>query len=105
MYRIFRTEVFIREFGKIIPKNLVRDIESRILKIAENPYIGKPLGHHLWELKADKFRVYYTICDDELIVLFIGVSDKKHQQDRIDALKNIPLYEAIEKYKKLRDIL
>ncbi len=40
------------------------------------------------ELKNDKFRVYYLIYDQLVVVLFVGVSDKKNQQAVINIVKN-----------------
>ncbi|MBS3124485.1 hypothetical protein J4437_07715 [Candidatus Woesearchaeota archaeon] len=40
------------------------------------------------ELKNDKFRVYYLIYDLQIIVLFVGVSDKKTQQSVINIIKS-----------------
>ena len=89
-YSIVKTPIFDKKFHKIIPKNLQDDIRRRIQKLADDPYIGKPLGSMFFrELKADKFRVYYRIREDRIEVILITVSDKKHQEETIQAIKNI----------------
>ena len=70
----------------------------------ENPYaLGKPLGY-LWfrELKNDKWRVYYLVYDQLVVVLFVGVSDKKIQQVVINVIKgNLKVFkEFVEKEAK-----
>lgn len=64
--------------------------ENQIKKLQENPYaLGKPLGYPWFrELKSDKFRVYYLVYDQMVVVLFVGVSDKKSQQTAINTIRN-----------------
>jgi len=82
------TEEFEKSFRKTIPLSMQDQLWSRIRKLEENPYIGKPLGHiDLRELKADKFRIYFMIYKEKVLVLLVGVSDKKQQQMAIDTIK------------------
>ena len=98
MYKIIRTESFKKLFYKFIPKNLQADLERRILKLSENPYNSKLLTDKLREIKAGKFRLYFFIIESKVIILFVGISDKKTQQGTINALKdfNIVKYKNFE---------
>ena len=95
MYNIVKTESFKKLFHKLIPKNLQGDIERRIRKLSENPYNSKLLTERLREIKADKFRIYFVIIESKVLIVFVGVSDKKDQQRMIDSLKEFDF----EKYK------
>lgn len=69
-----------------------------------NPFsIGKSLSYKWFrELKNEGFRVYYLIYEKEIIVLFVGVSDKKSQQRVINIIKNnIKMFQNFIKEKEL----
>jgi mRNA-degrading endonuclease RelE of RelBE toxin-antitoxin system len=88
MYKILQTINFDKVFKKTIPENLKEIVKNKINKLKNNPYIGKPLSYSFFrELKIDKFRIYYSIYEDYLIILVIGVSDKKLQQETINLIK------------------
>ena len=88
-YNIRETPLFVIKFSKIIPLNKQKDVRSRIKKLQNNPYTGKPLGYkYLRELKLDKFRIYYIVSDKDIIILLITVSDKKQQKETIKFIKN-----------------
>ncbi len=82
------TEGFEKQFNKTIPLSLQSQLWRRINKLKENPYVGKPLGDKSFrELKAEKFRVYFMVYEEKVLVMMVGVSDKKRQQEVIDAIK------------------
>jgi putative component of toxin-antitoxin plasmid stabilization module len=88
-YEVKTIPLFDDKFSKIIPINKQKDVNRRIAKLSNQPYVGKPLGFkYLRELKIDKFRIYYIIFDREVIVLMVNVSDKKHQQETINFIKS-----------------
>ncbi len=84
-WEIKRTKRFEKGFSKLA-KDIRSRFEEQIKKVEEDPYgIGKPLGNvRLRELKNKGFRVYYAIFNEEIVVLFVGVSGKKDQQETID---------------------
>lgn len=88
VWELKETEEFIHQYQKLPPSMKTR-FEKQFHKVSENPYgIGKPLGYEWFrELKNDKFRVYYLIYDQQVLVLFVGVSDKNSQQKVIDIIK------------------
>lgn len=83
--------------------------ESKIIfrqmhSLGDNPHKGKLLGHVggivIKELKYKKFRFYFItdgyklkIMDEsklvDLLIRFVRMSDKKHQQQTIDEIKKI----------------
>lgn len=91
-YRIKMTDSFERSFHKLIPLNKQEDVKRRIFRLSEQPHIGKPLGYlFLRELKLGKFRIYYSIYEEEVIIVLIEVSNKKQQQKTIQNIKiNLP---------------
>ena len=82
------TDEFEHQFNKL-PSYIKNRFEKQFKKVEVNPFmIGKPLGFPWFrELKNDKFRVYYLIYEKQIIVLFVGVSDKKSQQETIELIK------------------
>lgn len=85
-YLLKETEDFEKQFSKL-PKDIRLRFEKQFNKLKENPFaLGKPLKGYPWfrELKCGVYRVYYLVYESEVIVLFVGVSDKKSQQEMID---------------------
>lgn len=82
-WKILKTDLFERKFN-----SLDQSIQKQIIKIRdklkENPFVGKPLQvHYLREKKIGKFRIYYLIYKEYLIVYMITLSEKKDQQKAI----------------------
>jgi mRNA-degrading endonuclease RelE of RelBE toxin-antitoxin system len=102
VYRLIRTQAFDRAFARLSPD--IRERFSRQLdKVVLDPYsLGKPLGRS-WcrELKQEGFRLYYTIYDEEVVVLLVDVSSKKDQQVRIERIREEldVLYDFVRKNK------
>ena len=85
--------------------------ESKIIfrqmqSLGDNPHKGKPLGHVggivIKELRYKNFRFYFItdgyklkIMDKsklvDLLIRFVRMSDKKHQQQTIDEIRKILL--------------
>ncbi|MBI2548414.1 type II toxin-antitoxin system RelE/ParE family toxin [Candidatus Woesearchaeota archaeon] len=93
MYTIFTTDEFDKRFSKL-DKIIQQQIEKEITQLEINPYVGKPLGYRFFrEKKAKKYRIYYLIYEDYVVVFVITLSDKKGQQLAIDHIKDlIPFY-------------
>ncbi len=89
MWELRETNEFEHKFEEL-PPDIKERFEDQIKKLRENPYgLGKPLGYPWFrELRNDKFRVYYLIYDQLVVVLFVGISDKKNQQAVINIVKN-----------------
>jgi len=86
-WRILKTELFEKKFNK-----LDRSIQNQIKKIRdqlkENPYVGKSLQvEFLREKKVGKFRIYYLIYKENVIVYMITISEKKDQQKAINTIR------------------
>jgi mRNA-degrading endonuclease RelE of RelBE toxin-antitoxin system len=92
-YHIGTTKQFDKDFSKLDNSVKVR-IEDEIEQLAINPYVGRPLGYKFFrEKKVDKFRFYYLIYEDHVVVFLIAISEKKDQQKTIDTIKHlIPHY-------------
>ncbi len=87
-WKLIQTEIFEKRFKKLIPPDIQIVIKKQIKKLKENPYTGKPLGYRfIREKKFKKWRIYYIIYEDLLIIFFIQVNDKKLQQQTIDSFK------------------
>ncbi len=82
------TQMFHKKFNKLIPKHSQEQVRQRIMKLAEQPYQGKPLGYDfLREIKIGKYRIYYVLFKEQITLLLITISDKKTQQDTINMIK------------------
>jgi len=88
-YKLKGTDEFEKQFNKF-PQDIKNKFEKQFKKVKKDPYgIGKPLGYKWFrELKNKKSRVYYLIYEKEIIVLFVGISDKKNQQEIIEFVTN-----------------
>ena len=92
MYNIKQTEKFSKWLLKL--KDLQGKIAiARRIERMRNGNFGdyKSVGKTVSELRIDKgpgYRVYYTIKDDEIIILLIG-GDKSTQSKDIDKAQNL----------------
>ncbi len=92
-----QTDAFEKEFNKLIPKNMQNIVKKQLLKLKENPFVGRSLGFKFFrEKKFDKWRIYYLIYNDKIVVYFVGISDKKLQQTKINELKK--LFKSFKEY-------
>ena len=107
MFKVFRTEKFNKEINRKFSKEEQKQVENFEKKqLVNNPYVGDPLGYRfLREKRVDGKRVYFLIYDDIKTVLMVGQSDKKTQQETIDAIKaRLPeYYEVIKEAIKQHD--
>lgn len=109
-YTLVRIGKFEKAFNKL-PLHIRERFKKQFKKLEEDPYsIGKPLGYKwLRELKNKGYRVYYFIYDEEVIVLLVGVSDKKDQKEVILFIKsNIMVFREFVKskyYKGVRPLI
>ncbi len=86
-YRIFITETFERDFGKL-PKEEQERLEKLKEKLKINPFVGKPLGYKFFrEKKIGSKRLYYLIYENKVSVLLVAYGGKKNQQATINAIK------------------
>ncbi len=98
VYIVKTTALFNADFPKIIPRQFQSDVRRRLLKLRDNPFVGRPLGDKYFrELKLDKFRIYFIIFEQEVIVFVVAVSDKKRQKETILLIKK--------KYPELRKLV
>lgn len=68
--KITRSPLFIKETKKL-DKTLLEKLKKQILKIIDNPQVGKPLKYKRNErtIYIKPFRLIYAIVEDELILL------------------------------------
>jgi len=99
MYKVYRTETFDRQVRKL-SKEEQKQVERIEQQLKVNPFVGKPLGYAFFrEKRIREKRIYYLIYVDLVVVLLVGLSDKKTQQATINEIKNkLPeYYEAVKK--------
>ncbi len=88
-FNIQTTLEFEKKF-KILDNSIKTSIQKVINQLKINPYLGKPLGYKFFrEKKVKNFRVYYLVFDDVLIVLLVGLSNKKNQKEVINNIKKL----------------
>ena len=97
MFRLFTTSEFDSDFLKLdeSDKKKVRKIMNELKTRGSD--IGKPLGRKYFrEKKFGNKRIYFLVYKEQLIVLAVGISNKKMQQDTINnillELKNYEEY-------------
>jgi hypothetical protein len=96
-------------------KSESKKIFNLMNSLTENPHKGKALGNVggivIKELKHDSFRFYFItdgyklkVMDKEklidLLIRFVRISDKKHQQQTINEIKKVLLNFGVEGFLK-----
>jgi mRNA interferase RelE/StbE len=69
-YRLVYSET-VRDIIKNLHPDLKSIVRARLKKIADNPYIGKPLVKELsgyFSLKAKRYRIIYKIQEESHII-------------------------------------
>ncbi|MFC1682406.1 type II toxin-antitoxin system RelE/ParE family toxin, partial [Nanoarchaeota archaeon] len=81
MFRVFTTKEFDKDFNKLgeSDKKRVRKIMKQLKKQGDS--VGKPLGKpYFREKKFVEKRLYFLIYKQFMIILAVGISNKKAQQ-------------------------
>jgi mRNA-degrading endonuclease RelE of RelBE toxin-antitoxin system len=87
MFRLFTTREFDNDFLKLdeSDKKKVRKIMNELKEKGID--IGKPLGRKYFrEKKFGNKRLYFLVYKNELIILAVGISNKKMQQNTINKI-------------------
>mgnify|MGYP001367248222 CR=1 FL=1 len=87
MFKIFTTNEFENDFKKLDNSEQIR--VKKILKQLKEQGgdVGKPLGLSSFrEKKFDGKRLYYLVYENMLVILLLGISDKKTQQATINKI-------------------
>ena len=77
-YKIFFKKSVDRDF-KVIPKKDLKKILNRIEALAEDPRppgCEKLTGQHRYRLRQGRYRILYSIQDDELTVWVVKVGHR-----------------------------
>ena len=92
-YKIETTTQYDKDFERLDYSVRIQ-IEQEIEQLKINPFVGKPLGYKFFrEKKVGKFRFYFLIYEEYVVVFVIALSDKKNQQETINIIKQlIPHY-------------
>jgi mRNA interferase RelE/StbE len=78
-YKVFFRKSVEKDF-KVIPKKDVKKILDRIETLAENPRppgCEKLTGQQRYRLRQGRYRILYSIQDDELTVWVVKVGHRK----------------------------
>ncbi len=81
-WTIVTKEEFEHQFRDLTKKDkpLAERLAKAILKLEENPYLGKPLSYDLSglrSLRVGKYRILYEINENEKKVILRAVSHRK----------------------------
>ncbi|RLI74891.1 type II toxin-antitoxin system mRNA interferase toxin, RelE/StbE family [Archaeoglobales archaeon] len=74
---LLATDEFKKKLQELTKKNktLAIQIDNKIVKLLDNPYLGKPLSHEFAgkrSIRVGVYRVIYEIKGDKIILLTIG---------------------------------
>ena len=86
-YRIFETEEFSKKLAKLDARNSAY-IKDKLInyiypQIRKEPHFGKNIKKlkeytpHTWRYRIGKFRVFYTIERNELLILMLTLDHRK----------------------------
>jgi len=79
-YKVFFKKSVEKDF-EAIPKKDLTKIITKIGRLAENPRppgCEKLTGHDRYRLRQGRYRIVYSVQDDELTVWVIKVGHRKH---------------------------
>ena len=79
---INETETYKRDLKKL-DKSIILQIEKKVDKLKENVFLGKPQKYikNLWALHVGKYRIFYTIEEKSVVLLFIWMLTVFHKKD------------------------
>jgi len=105
-FKVYRTATFQDKFNALSRKEQEKIENFEKKQLTENPFVGDPLGYNFFrEKRLNGGRVYYLIYEDVVIVLLVGISDKKTQQATIDQIKlHLSLYYDYVKNRLLKQV-
>ena len=87
MFRVFTTKEFDNDFERLdeSEKKRVRIIMSQLKEQGDS--VGKPLGRiYFREKKFGGKRLYFLVYKEFMVVLAVGIGDKKVQQAEINKI-------------------
>ena len=93
MFRAFRSEWYDKKLQK-----LTKAEQERVSRFEQHlklePYAGKPLGSPFFrEKKFNGKRALFLVYEEQKVIFFITITDKKAQQQEIDLIKaNLDVY-------------
>jgi len=95
MFRVFVTKEFDDDFDKLDESDKIRVRKIREQLKEQGDSVGKPLGlPYFREKRFGEKRLYFIVYKSFMVILAVGISDKKAQQATINKiLKNINNYE------------
>ena len=78
MYKVLLTPRAIKELDGL-PRKAKRQVAGRIDDLAENPRPAwsKKIGDDFYRGRSGAYRILYQISDKDIVVLVIGVGDRK----------------------------
>lgn len=82
--KAYTLELEERVIKEDLPKldSKVKDlIKKKILKLKEDPFLGRPLRGSLfgcYKLKISKYRVIYKIRNNELIIIVVAIGKREN---------------------------
>lgn len=82
MVKVFYDPLFKKKVSKIKDKSQKLKVKKQIVKIVENPMIGKPMRYQrkgTREVYVKPFRLVYSFDDEVLILLFLDLYHKDVQ--------------------------
>ncbi|MEK6913666.1 MAG: hypothetical protein AABW47_03270 [Nanoarchaeota archaeon] len=107
MFRVFTTSEFDSDFYNLdeSDKKRVRNIMEQLKE--QGGTVGKPLGRpYFREKKFGEKRLYFLVYNQFMIILAVGISNKKMQQETINKIiSEIKNYETfiVKKLKEQKD--
>lgn len=93
MYTVKMSDVFEKWLTKLKDRKARTIIIERIVRVESTGHFGdhKRLTEELYEMRlffGPGYRLYYTVKDDEIVLLLIG-GDKKTQSSDIEKAKDL----------------
>lgn len=86
--RVFKSPKFQKKAEKLLSKTGLDELDKFVEDLKKGHIVGKPLSYDFFrEKKIGDKRIYFLIYNDIALILLVGSSDKKMQQETIDEIK------------------
>ncbi|MEI7719159.1 MAG: hypothetical protein WCI72_04780 [archaeon] len=87
VFKVYTTKEFDDNFNRLDESNEIR-VRKLLNQLKENgDSVGKPLRFpYFREKKFEDKRLYFLVYEGYMVILAVAISDKKTQQETIDAI-------------------
>ena len=84
-YELLYLPLASKDIKKLDP-SVRRVIKNALLRLSENPMLGKPLSDTLsgyYSYRVSDYRIIYKVRDQELIIIIVSIGHRREVYDKL----------------------